>query len=258
MATTPAVAPATPPTTSPLVTIERDITWIRGHVLSVLLSLALIAGCVMLSVSWVQGLIEKHDERAAAAQQAKEGVSTQQQAALLAQLQQIHNDDVARDQAQQAQIQTLITQMAQQHAVTAKQLQTDASLNAQAAAARLVSQTKASVNQVTVANDLVTMDLPLTRVVIADLDLLPQAQNDVTNLNAQLDAQKILTTDAQSERDKAQQVITADKTELIATIKADNAACKVQVDAQASKDRKRGFWVAVASTVFGIVVGNRL
>jgi phage FluMu protein gp41 len=263
MATTPAPTPAPQqkptasvpaPVLTPLAVIEKDITWIRAHILVALFAVALIAGSIIGGISLFESLIERHDARVAAAQQAKEGVDTAAQTALMTQLTQIQAQNAQRDAAQTALIQTLVQQMAQQHAVTAKQIQTDATLDAQAAAARLLTQTKASPSDVTVSNDIVSMSLPLTRTVIADLDLLPQAQSDVTNLQGQLSAQQILTSDAKAEAQNAQQVIAADKTELIATIKADNAACTVEVDKQAAKDRKRGFFASVGSFVVGVVV----
>lgn len=251
MATAPVVPAA--PASSVITTVERDITWIRAHVLLALLAVALIAGSIIGGIALFERLIEAHDERAAAAQQAKEGVNTAAQAALLAQLQQEHSENLARDTANTALIQSLVAQMAQQRAVTAKQVQTDATLDAQAAAARLVTQTKSTPADVTVSNDSVSMTLPLTRIVVANLDQLAQAQSDVTNLEEQLDAQKILTSDSKSELSDANKLIAADKLELISTIKADNAACNERVDTQASKDRKRGFWAAVASFAVGTI-----
>jgi phage FluMu protein gp41 len=243
---------------TPLVTIERDITWIKGHVLVVLLAVALIAGSIIGGISLIESLIQRHDERVAAAQLQKEGVDTSIQAAFMTQLQQEHADNLARDVAQTTLINSLVSQMAQQHAVTAKQVVTDSTLDTKAAAARLVTQTKASPSDVTASNDTVTMTLPLTRTVVADLDLFAQSQSDVLNLQGQLGAQKILTSDSKVELGTANQVISADKTELIATIKADNSACDVRVDKQAAKDRKRTLWVSVASVIAGVVLGRRL
>lgn len=245
-------------TPSPITTIEKDFYWLHAHILASILAIALIAGSIIGGVALFESLIEKHDARVAAAQQAKEGVDTTTTAALMAQLAQDRAANVQRDATQTALIQTLVQQMAQQRAQTAKQIVTDGTLTAQAAAARLVEQTKAAPSDITVSNDLVTMTLPLTRIVVADLDLLPQAQADVNNLQSQLDAQKILTSDSKVEAQDAQKIIQADKTELIATIKADNSACQVRVDAQASKDRKRGFWITVASVVTGIAIGYKL
>jgi len=243
---------------TPSATIERDITWVRGHVLVVLFAVALIAGSIIGGISLFENMVERHDARVAAAQLQKEGVDTATQASFAAALAQDRAANAARDAAQQALIQTLVTQMAQQRAQTAQQIKTDATLDAKAAAARLVGQMKASPADVMVSNDLVTMTLPLTRNVVASLDLLPQAQSDVINLQGQLMAQQILTSDAKVEAEDAQKVIAADKVELIQTIKADNAACKVEVDAQAKKDRKRGFWATIGGILGGVIIRSVL
>ena len=253
-------APVTPAiaTVSPVATLSKDIAWIHGHVIAIVVALVVMAGGIFGGIQVVENLVMRHDEAAAARQQKKEGVDTATTAALMAQLQQEHTDNLQRDAVQTALIQSLMAQMAQQRAVTAKQVATDATLDAKSAASRLATQTKAGPNEITVANDSVTMDLPITRTIVADLDLLSQAQSDVTNLTGQLGAQQILTTDAKTELTTANQVIAADKVELIATIKADNAACNVRVDKQAAKDRKRGFWATAGGVIAGIVLGRKL
>jgi hypothetical protein len=248
MSSTP-VAPIQTP--APLSTVSKDITWIKGHVIAVVLAVALIAGGIIGGIDLFENLIERHDEAKAAAQLKQEGVDTAAQAALLAQLAQEHADNVQRDAQQSALIQSLVAQMARQRAATAKQVATDATLDAAAAASRLATQTKAGPSDVTAANDAVTMSLPIARVVVADLDTLTQAQSDVNNLTGQLVAQQTLTTDAKTELTTANQVIAADKTELIATIKADDLACNVRVDKEAAKGRKRTFWGVVLGLLGG-------
>jgi hypothetical protein len=240
--------PVTPIPAVPVVsTVVRDLTWIRTHAIIALITVALIAGSIMGGVALFESLIEKHDERVAAKQLKAENVDTSAQQALLAELAQEHADNVQRDAAQTQLIQSLVAKMSQQRAATAKQVATDATLDATAAAQRLAGQVKAGPGDVTVANDLVTMSLPMTRNVVAELDQYTQAQSDVANLSAQLGAQQILTSDAKVELATANQVIAADKTELIATIKADNAACDVKLDKQAAKARKRTFWTVLAT-----------
>ena len=246
------------PSTSPIVTIERDITWIRTHALIAILAVALIAGSIIGGIGLFESLIEKHDARVAAAQQAKEGVDTATTAALMAQLAQDRVNDATRDAANQALITSLIAQMKQRDAETAKQVTTDATLDAKNAGARLAMQTKASPTDVMVVNDTVTMSLPLTRIVVADLDELPQAESDLVNVQGQLQAQQILTNDSKVELADANKIIAADKVELIATIKADNDACNVRVDKQAKKDLKRGFWATIGGVLGGAILRSVL
>lgn len=241
-------------TPAPIVsTVVRDLDWIRTHAIIAVLLVVLIAGGIIGGVALFENLIEKHDEAKAAATLKKEGVDTSAQAALVTELASEHAADVQRDAQQSALIQSLITQMQVSRAATTKQVATDATLDAKGAGARLAQQTKAAPGDVTVNNDSVILSLPMTRTVVADLDELTQAQSDVSNLTSQLGAQQILTNDSKVELTTANQVIAADKTELIATIKADTAACDVRVDNQAKKDRKRGFW-AVLATVAGMAI----
>ena len=237
--------------------VSNDLAWVRTHAIIILCTLALIAGIVLGTVNLIERIEEKHDEAVAAAQLKKEGVDTAAQQALVAELAKEHADNQARDAQQSALIQSLVAQMAASRAQTAKQVATDATLDAKAAGARLATQTNAEPGDVTVLNDSVTMSLPLTRTVVADLDKLQQAQSDVTNLNGQLGAQTILTNDAKVELATANKVIAADKDELVAAVKADNAACvastKIAVDAEAKKGRKRTFW-SVLATVAGMAI----
>jgi hypothetical protein len=257
MSSTPVAPKAATPVPAPSIVTEvrTDIAWIRAHAIILLVTLAVIAGIVIGSIDLINGMEERHDAAVAAAQLKKEGVDTAAQQALVAELAKEHADDQARDAQQSALIQNLVAQMAASRAQTAKQIQTDATLDAKAAGQRLVAQTGAGNGDVTVGNDTVTMSLPLTRTVVADLDKLTQAQSDVTNLTGQLGAQTILTNDAKVELGTAQTVIAADKDELVHTVKADNASCvastKVAVDNEAKKGRKRTFW-SVLATIGGM------
>ena len=259
-----ATAPASPVISDATLKADvvKDLTWIQGHILVALLAVSIITGGIIGGVSLVENLIEKHDARTAAAQQKQEGVDTATQQALLAQLQRDRAADAARDSTQTALIQSLAAQLTQQRTATAKQVQTDSTLDVQYAGTRLSEQTKAAPGDLTVTNNLITMSLPLTRVVIADLDQYQQSQNDVTNLQSQLGAAQILTSDAKTELADANKLVAADKLELVATVKADDAACVVStnkaVDAQAAKDRKRGLWVAIGSAVLGALVRGAL
>ena len=243
---------------TPITTIEKDLTWFHAHILAVVFSVVLLAGIIIGGIGLFESLIERHDARVAAAQLQKEGVDTATQAALLAKFDATEAAATARETAQMALIQNLVQQMSQQHAQTAKQVAKDSNLDLQQAAQRLAQQTKMEDGSVGIKDDLITMSLPLTRIVITDLDLLPQAQSDVLNLQAQLSAQEILTSDAKLGVADAKNVIAADKAELIQTIKNDNAACKVEVDAQAKKDRKRGFWATIGGILGGIAIRSAL
>ena len=129
-------------TPSPLeTTIQRDAVWVKTHVILFFAGLALIALLIFGGVYGVESLVERHDEKTAATLQAKLGVDTSNQQALLSQLQQAQAANAVRDAEQTKLIQTLVAQMAQQHAQTDQQVKTDATLSAKDAALRLTTQT---------------------------------------------------------------------------------------------------------------------
>ena len=246
MAETPAV---------PVITkIENDIAWLKLHVITAILATILIAGGIISGIYLFEGLVEKHDARVAAAQQQAEGINTATQAALLAQLQKMQADSELRDTQAQATIQTLVQQLTANRAQAAQQAKNDATLDARSAADRLINQTKASPTDVTVSNDIVSLSLPLTRKVVTDEDVLAEDQLEIPNLQGQVTAQSTLATDAKDQLFVAQKTIAADKDELVSTIKADDAACKVQVDQQAAKGRKRNIWLTILGFVGGAAV----
>ena len=238
--------------------LVRDVTWVRTHVIAILVSIALIVGLILGGVYLVEDLVAKHDASVAAADMAKNNIDTATQAALMNQLTQMQAADAARDAANVALIGSLVKQMTQSRAITVKQVAADNTLDAAAAAQRLIVQTKAAPGEVTVVNNSLLTDLPISRTIIANLDLLAQAQSDVTNLTGQLGAQTVLTTDATASLAVANQVIVADKVELVATVKADLAVCDARVSAQKVADRKHAVWAAIGGFIGGIFLGNRL
>jgi len=246
-------APSKTSDTGVIKTVERDIVWIRTHILLLVFALAVVAGSVYGGIMLIGHLEEAHDARMAAQQLQREQVDAATQANLLAQLQKEHDADAVRDAQLISLIQSQQAIMEKEREDTRKQVNADATLNAKDAAARLALQTNAGPTDITVSGDNITMSLPLTRTVVVDLDNFAQAQKDVVNLSGQLVAQAQLTTDAKTQLDIANKVIAADKTELIATIKADNAACDVRVQKQADKDLKRGGILGVISFIGGLI-----
>ena len=248
MSTTPVVpVPVKPPSTA--------VATVANHPL---LYLLIVAGLVYGGIVGFEDLAAKHDASVAAAQLKKEGVDTTTTTALLAQLQKQQADDEARDAQAMATIQSLAKQMSISRSQTAQQIATDVTLDAQTAATKLVAQTKTSPSDAAASGNTVVVSLPLARIIVANLDELPQAQSDVTNLQGQLVAETTLATDTKAQLDTANQTIDADKVELVAAVKADNAQCKVEVDAQAKKDRKRGFWVTLLAIAGGVALRSAL
>ena len=236
-------------TTTPITAvIKRDYAWFTQHILL----LAFIAMLVGGAVYGVDSIIARHD---VATSQKFEQI-LQQQAAQTATLQKQLSDDEAvnaqRDAQFQATIASLSQSIVQRDANAKKQSAVDASLSAAAAAQRLVQQTGASPSQVTVSGNLVTMDLPLTRNVVSDLDALVVARGDLADTQKQLTAQSGLTADANQNLVDAKKVIGSQTLQL-----ADQtAACKSEIKTLKAKQRKNLFKAFFAGVVVGIIGGH--
>jgi hypothetical protein len=255
MSTTPVTPAPTPAPVAAKPATPSAATTVANHpIIHLLLAASLVYGGIV----GIEDLLDRHDQKAAAAQLTRENVDTSTTTALLAQLQKQQADDEARDAQAMATIQSLAKQMSISRSQTAQQIATDVTLDAQTAATKLVAQTKTSPSDAAASGNTVVVSLPLARIIVANLDELPQAQADVTNLQGQLVAETTLATDTKAQLDTANQTIDADKVELVAAVKADNAQCKVEVDAQAKKDRKRGFWVTLLAIAGGVALRSAL
>lgn len=237
--------------TTPITTIiKRDYAWFTQHILL----LAFIALLVGGAVYGVDSIIARHD----AATSDKFAVLLQQQTAQTKVLQQQMAADQAandlRDAAYQKTIASLSQSIVQRDANAKKQTAVDATLDANAAAARLVQQTNAATGEITVAGSLVTMDLPITRNVVADLDNLSRITGDLADTQGQLTAQSSLTADATQNLADAQKVIAAQNLQLADQTKS----CTAQITtlkAAARKSKLRWFGAGyVAGFVSGLLV----
>lgn len=236
---------STTPTPLPT-TIVKDITWLKTHVLL----LAIVGILVLASVYGIESLIARHDEANNAKAQADK-------AAILAITKQMQDQAAARDaelvqviNTQTATIQALQVQMNKRDQATKQQVTKDATLDAKSAAARLATQTQAASGEITVVGDDVTLDLPITRRVVAGLDTLATAQADLLDTQKQLAAETAIASKTKEDLD-AQKAVVADKDKVIA---ASDRACQTQIDTIKSNDRKKlTKWVTIVGTVAFII-----
>ncbi len=225
--------------------IKRDYAWFTQHILLLAFIALLIGGAVY----GVDSIIARHD---AATSQKFEQILQQQAAQTVTLQKQLDFDEAMnaqRDAQFQATIATLSQSIVQRDANAKKQASVDASLSAAAAAQRLVQQTNASPSQVTVAGNLVTMDLPLTRNVVSDLDSLVVARGDLADTQKQLVAQTDLTEDANQNFAAAKLVITSQSAQLV----DETNSCKAQIKAINAKHRKNLFKVFFAGVIVGVI-----
>src|ERR1700677_970042 len=164
-ATTTTTAPATattPATTTVVSKIEHDWTWIQQHLLALVLVALLIGGAVY----GVEGIIARHDAANDSKYAALLATQTAQTKTLVQQLSDFEAQATVRDQQYQATIASLAQTINTRNANAKKQAQVDANLDVSAAAARLAQQTQAAAGEVTVSNNDVLVDLPITRRIV--------------------------------------------------------------------------------------------
>ena len=232
-ATTTTTAPATtttPATTTVVSKIEHDWTWIQQHLLALVLVALLIGGAVY----GVEGIIARHDAANDSKYAALLATQTAQTKTLVQQLSDFEAQATVRDQQYQATIASLAQSINTRNANAKKQAQVDANLDVSAAAARLAQQTQAAAGEVTVSNNDVLVDLPITRRIVDNLDTLPVVQADLVDTQTQLNAQKALTADAQTDTTNAKAVINSQTVQLADQTKA----CNAQVKAVKAKNRR--------------------
>lgn len=218
-------------TTSPITsTLAKDYAWVIHH----LLSLAIVGVLVIGGVYGTESLIAKHDVQNSAKYEAILATQTQQTQTLQKQL--------STDEANWAQVEAqLLAQNAQltkqitaRNQAVAIQVQTDATLSATDAAARLTTQTHAAPGEVLASGNDVTIDLPITRAIVSDLDQLPVVQADLTDTKTQLANETVVATNAQTDAIDAKKVIAAQVTQMADADKA----CKADIATVKAQARK--------------------
>jgi hypothetical protein len=216
--------------------ISKDYSWVVAH----LLSLGLVGVLVFASVFGIEHLIVDHD----VANSNKYTQILNTQAAQTAAIQKQQQTDEAHfaviETALLAQNAQLTKQITTRNQTVAVQVSADASLSAQQSAARLSQQTNAASGEIVSTNNSVTMDLPITRVITADLDRLALAQNDLTDTQTQLKNETDIATNTATENANDQKLIASQALQLTDASKACQAQIAV-VKSQARKSKLKWF-----------------
>jgi hypothetical protein len=236
----------TPISTTLATKVKADFSWLSHH----FLLLGITGGLVVASVYGVESLIAKHDLVMEEKADAKLAAVIVQSNAAQNQLATTQQQLLVMVQQFQAQNVQLAQSIATRNIQVAQQVKTDATLSAQDAAQRLSQQTKAAPGEVNASGSNVILDLPSTRAVIAQLDLLPAVQANATDTQKELDNETALFTKSQDEN--TQQAV------VIADLKKQNveqvAACAVEiktVKAQARKSKIKWFFIGLVTGFVG-------
>jgi hypothetical protein len=232
--------------------IAKDWAWLTSH----LLALIVVGGLIVGGVLGVEKLVQDHDVANATKYTTLLAQQTQQTQALQKQLQ--------ADEAQSAQIEAqllaqnaqLTKQISARNIAVAAQVKTDATLSTQQAAARLAQQTNASAGEVTASDASVTLDLPITRAVVSDLDELPVVTANLADTTTKLNNETTVATNAQSDLSAADKVITAQTAQMADATKACNAQIAV-VKAKARRSKIKSFLVGLGVGL-GLWAGHAL
>lgn len=235
------VTPVAPkPAASPILTF-------RHHLILLVLAAVLVTG----SVYGVEGVIARHDLENSTKWNSILQTQTAQTVALQKQIASDEEVAAIRDAAYQKTISQLAQTISVRNAQTQQQVKNDASLNAQQAAIRLATQTNAQAGEIGVAGDTISLDLPITRNIISNLDLLETAQADLSDTEKQLAAQQGLTADAAADDNKQKSLVAALQTEVLDSDKA----CLAQVKTLKAQNRKSKIKIFFVGYVAGFISG---
>ena len=166
--------------------VKRDISWLTHHLILVTIIVAVLFG----GVYGVENLIEKHDK-------VREAQSAAQLQLVVAQVKTLetnmaaHDEQTAQREAQyNTTINTLILAQAAREKALQQQIQKNATLTAQQAAARLTEQYKVDVASAQAEADKVMIDLPLARSIVTTFDQNVACQANLVDTRSQVAAEQ--------------------------------------------------------------------
>lgn len=243
-------------TTEPLepstisIPVPAPFQWLIHHAILLILVVGLGGGLFY----FMENEIQKHDVNQEAKYNSLLTLQEQQTQTLQKQL--------AADEVNWTAVQKQISQenfaleqkILSQNQQTQKQVQNDSTLDSQQTAARISQQTAAKPGEVTAVNDNVILDLPISRVITSDLDLLAGTQDNLASTQAELKNEQTVNTN--------QQLQITQQTQIISGLQAQNAdqqkACDARVGAVKAQSHKTEMKIAAVFTVVGIVAKRLL
>lgn len=223
--------------------VKKELSWVTHHLILV----GVLIGVLFAGVYGVEALIEKHD--AEKAQQANIALQVVVDQVKKLEQHQADNDAAVaqREAARDALIQSLVATIAKRDASLQVQIQKNATLTAQQAAARISEQYKTQPGEVVASGDNVLVTLPIARTIVNTFDQLTACAANYSDLQKQLGVEQARTTDLKSQIADRDGTIVGKNTEL------DKQKSKYEADiallkAQARKSKLKWFGA-------GVVVG---
>jgi hypothetical protein len=216
-------------------TLTDDLNWLKTH----LILLAIMASLIFGGVYGVLNVIEKHDAKAAAQAQVQATLQAKQnqdlQAVIASKQLQLVQDRAAL-QAEEAKIETLLSQ----RAVVEKALpKANASLTAQEAAIQISKFTKGNA---TPSGSSVTVDTPTAQVIVTELELVPLLEADKADLTKQVLEEKSVSENIAEQLSLEQKSHKSDVAALTSQVEADKKEITF-VKAEARKGKLKWFGI---------------
>jgi hypothetical protein len=226
-----------------LTSAETDLTWLRGHLLALVVVGALIFG----GVYGVESLVARHDATTESKWTTILKNQTDQNTLLQTQI----TADEARSAAIQTQLLAMNAQLSAarntrdtQTAVAVKQVPT---LSAEQTAQSLTQQTGANVGEITASSDTVILDLPIAHVLLSDALLVPTVQADNKDLATELANETTIANNAVADVAAQKKLVLGLEDQITTTAKVSAAEIKT-LKAQARRSKLRWF-------LSGVIVG---
>ncbi len=190
--------------------VKKELSWIAHHLILV----GVLIVTLFVGVYCVETLIEKHDEKKA--QQANVALQVVVDQVKKLEDHQAQNDVAVaqREAARDALIQSLVATIAKRDATLNQQIQKNATLTAQQAAARLSEQYKAQPGEVTASGDTIIADLPIARSFVNTFDQLTACTANYSDTQKQLATEQARTADLKTQVSDRDATIVGKNTEL--------------------------------------------
>lgn len=224
-------------------TIAKDIVWLKGHIVLLVIVIALAFG----GVYGIETLVDKHDAEREAKDAQLLQLITGQTNDLKLRLAQDEEAMTKRDAEYNQIISQLSNTIAKQTQQLQQQIKVNATLSAQQTAEAISAKVQAQPGEVTAVGDNVSLNLAVSRTVNNSLDMLQTAQIQLDEKQKQLDAQASLTLDAVLDSANAKKVIASQDTQITQA----NKTCQDQIATINAKNRKSKLkWFGI-----GVVIG---
>jgi flagellar basal body-associated protein FliL len=230
--------------------IATDMSWFHNHLFLMVVILILIFGGFYGTLAF----IERHDK---ANQDYYSNLLAQQTATSKVLQDKLTGDEthwLDIEKTLLAQNQALTNAISHRDQQTTQTIQKDSSLSVTEAALKLSAQVKAQSGEITTQGENLLVDLPMSRTIISNLDLLPSVQADLTDTKEQLNNQNTIIVNLRQNLTEEQDLTHS----LDKQIVDQKNYCDAQIKTIKAKQRKTLLKVGAVLVTVGYVLGRVL